>query len=198
MRLGQSSVSTSKSSRGFTAARALRTGRRKSKGAKKRASAPSRLERATKWPVRVVVDTTMRRPGKRCAQRAHQDPRRQHLAHRDGVDPDRGRSLRVQVGRQLAHALAEADAVLAGGASFPEEVGDGPHESNGEKSAVEAVHRISGPPDGGRKSVSIAALAFRFREQEGPSKRRNATNNEFPGGDVPATPGDCCYTRSGE
>ena len=65
IRFGQSSVSTSSSSEGFTTSSARLTECGKSKGAKNRPSSPRTLFFATSLPVSVVVERKTRWPGNR-------------------------------------------------------------------------------------------------------------------------------------
>ncbi len=160
MRFGQSSVSTSTQQRRVHAPRARAARRPASRRARRTGRrAPRTLFCATALPVRVVVERKTRWPGKRSLQRRHQRPRRQHLAHRDRVDPDRAVAVEVQVDGQPAHALAEGAQVLARGAALPEIEGQSDQETDGEDDAVEDVHLgVSGPRlEGAAILVSITS-----------------------------------------
>src|SRR5262249_27674934 len=72
-------------------------------------------------------------------ERGDQRSDRVHLAHGDGMDPDRAVAVEVQVDGQAPHPLAERAEVLAGGAALPEEPGQGEEEAEGEAEAVEVI-----------------------------------------------------------
>jgi hypothetical protein len=80
-------------------------------------------------------------------ERRHQRPGRQHLTHRDGVDPDRrlaGRAggRRENRCRQAAHPLAEGLEVLAGGPAPPKVDGGGQDEAHRQEDAVEEIQAM--------------------------------------------------------
>ena len=111
-RFGQISVSIMMNSRGLTSRSVRLTNGGRSNGKKKTASTSWRRDRAICWPVSVVVDRKIFRPGIALAQIREQRPRGQRLAHRDGVNPDRLVAVEIEADRQIAHPLGEAADVL--------------------------------------------------------------------------------------
>ena len=88
--------------------RTRRTGPAKSKGAKNTPSAPRTLSRATALSGERGRGHEHAMAGESRLQRLDEDPRRQHLAHGDGVDPDRRPSGRRHVVGQAPHAVGRA------------------------------------------------------------------------------------------
>ena len=99
-------------SRGRTSRSVRLTNGGRSNGKKNTASTSCSRVRAICCPVSVVVDRNILSPGYRSPQIRDQRPRRQRLADRHGVDPDRLVAVEVEADRQIAHPLGEAADVL--------------------------------------------------------------------------------------
>ena len=79
--------------------------------------------------------------GEKRLQRRNEDPRRQHLTHGDGVDPDRRSAGRRHVVGHPPHAIGQRPQVLPRAAALPQVERGGDGERDGQEEAVEKVHQ---------------------------------------------------------
>ena len=99
------------------------------------------------------------------AQLGQQRPRGQHLADRDGVDPDRAVAIQVERHGQIAHALLEAGDVLPVADGLVQQVRRHHDEERDDEDAVGRVHAGRRPVTVVRGLTTVQAVHYnqRFR-----------------------------------